>query len=223
MRGWLVTLAALAITADARAQDEKPQPKLLLGGSGESCRTSDDCAHELACVAGACGSRTAKPERPQSPVEHYRDLSFSLLSDAGASFTFQTGQDLLALNLGASLRVVVQGFVIGAQLSLVYEKATSGLAFEIGAIDPGITLGYAFRVSDRVALMPSAHALFFVPFTSTGTTSVIGEFTGEIAATCFVGMNGFIEPYIAAGDYQPFANGSAEFLFGIGYRLGVVF
>jgi hypothetical protein len=232
MKRWLVTLAAVAIAASARAQDEtqppppppETKPKLLLGGAGESCRTSDDCAGGLGCIAGACGSRAPKPEeKKQSPVEHYRTLSFSLLSDAGAAFSFQSGQDLAALDLGASLRIVVQGFVIGAQVSVVYEKATGGTAFEIGAVEPGIALGYAFPVSERVAITPSARALFFVPFTNTGTSANFGEFTGEVAATCFLGTNGFIEPYIAAGDYQLFSGGSAEFLFTFGYRLGVVF
>ena len=175
----------------------------------------------MPCIDGVCGPKSKEP----SPVDHYRTLSFSLLSDATGGVTVESsGQTVAALGLGASVRGVVQGVVIGAQLSVVYESlSTLGGSTSIGLVEPGASLGYAVGLSDHIVLTPAVRGLFALPFTSSLGTSSTMELTGEVSLAFFLGMNGFIEPYVAAGDYQDFAAGSGAFLFLAGYRLGVVF
>ena len=228
MKPWLAAVAVAWAPTIAYAQDDtKPPPTAkALGAPGESCRTSDDCNPELACIGGACGTRAivSASTPPESPVARYRRMSVSLLSDAGAGFTFESDVNVAALAFGVSARLVVRGFLVGAQLTVAYEKQTSSNAsLELGALEPGLTLGYVIPASDRVAVTPAVHVLSYVPFTPNSNVGSSMQLTGEVGVSIFLGHNGFLEPYLALGDYQQFSPGTAWFILSVGYRLGVVF
>ncbi len=184
------------------------------------------CALPCTALADDVAQRPPPPP-PNGPVERYRELSVSLtsgvdfLGTAGGpggwtGFYVPSGSNAVGVvGLGASARLVVQGVVIGAEMSVTFFDGANAALF------PGATLGYAIALTKRLALTPAFHAELGIP-TAKGAP-VIALLTGELALEIFLGDHGFIEPVIALGDLQNTGTGQPAFAFGVGYRLGVVF
>jgi len=186
--------------------------------------------HAAFALATLAAARPAAAD--ETPVARYRRLSVSMIMGmdlfatvAGpgggwTGFDSQLGSNPAAaiVGLGASVRVVARGLVMGAELGVEYLNAQSSPAT---VVFPGFTLGYAIPIVDRVAFTPAFHSGFVV--SSAAGSSVVAELLGEVGFEIFLGKHGFVEPVVSMGDYHNAANSADVFVFGVGYRLGVVF
>ncbi|MGO8993499.1 MAG: hypothetical protein ACLQVI_09220 [Polyangiaceae bacterium] len=169
----------------------------------------------------------------ESPVGSYRAESVSLTSGmdlvvpvgapsgwTGFSTRFGNSDTAGIVGIDANVRLVVSGVVLGAQLGVAfYDQIISDAIFV-----PGLSVGYAIPLSRKLALTPSLHSVFLL--STAGGASPDVQLTAEAALEWFLARQAFIEPVLAMGDYQDTGagrSGTATFIFGIGYRLGVVF
>jgi hypothetical protein len=185
-------------------------------------------------VANAAAADEAKPAATTTtPVEDYRAMSGGLVSgfDLMLPLGAPSGWTGLATQFGATKaagivgfnvagRFVIQGLVIGAQV---------GFSFFDGLISntiviPGVSVGYAIPLTGQLALTPAFRTVFLIPTAPNSSADL--QITGEVGLEYFFGKHGYMEPVIAMGDYQVTnlgTSGQATFIFGVGYRLGVVF
>lgn len=182
------------------------------------------------CAAAALAI-SAPASADQTPIDYYRTRSVSLtlgldyslggqLQWGGLATQFGTTGAAGIFGLGAAARVVVSGIVLGAELGVTYidKLVTSAVFF------PGFLVGYAAPLTDRVALTPAFHGDFLIS-TAPGS-SLLAQLTGELGLEVLLGKHGYIEPVLSMGALQNTGagkSGDATFVFGVGYRLGVVF
>jgi hypothetical protein len=174
------------------------------------------------------------------PVENYRRGSFAITSGmdlispfvgnnqgwngaikALGSNTNSTPHGVVGLGLNA--RGAVKGFVIGGQFGVTYFDGLSANPL----VTPGISFGYAIPMTDGVALTPSARAVAILDTGGGSNSQTLIQATGELAAEIFFGKHAFLEPVLSVGDFHGSGAGvesSSDILvYGVGYRLGLVF
>jgi hypothetical protein len=226
------------------AKPPEPQPAPKLGTMGESCRTNDDCEAELPCLEHVCGKKV-DATIGRSPVDRYREFSVSITSGMNLSLTSASNVVLFAntsafvgtsiqpeIALGVNARVVDNGIMFGLEFGVAYQSQTvvnletSATATQTSLL-PGFSLGYVIPISDRLAFTPSFHATFDIDIVGeegSSETLSFAQLSGELALEVFLGAHAFFEPLISAGDLQLLnSGGSGIFVFGFGYRLGIVF
>lgn len=173
-------------------------------------------------------SAVTKRAKAEVPTKHYTEGSVSLLSGTGLSLTggapygssgmaglVSAGSAAATLGLGADARFVYRHFLVDLGFGAALGVAGSGSGGTV--LVPSLGLGGASALGDTIAMSPMVRGT---------VTSILGSgaffsVVGEVPLTIFVGRNGFMEPYVAAGVLvvvgQPMFTGS------IGYRLGVTF
>jgi hypothetical protein len=134
-----------------------------------------------------------------------------VLSSAGivGAATGPYGQFAPLVNVGVDLRFCIRGFLLAPHFSL-------GLGGQYTTGGVGIGVGYAFALTERLALSPTVDLSYLVPDLGYSPFVVV---TGDLPLTIFIGQNGFMEPYLAVG----VGLGRGGILVGAGYRVGVTF
>ena len=119
-----------------------------------------------------------------------------------------------SFGLGATFRLVLNGIAAALELGGVVIADDRDAS---GAVVPGFGFGYAFDVSNYVAITPMVKGTIYIfPEQRTLTQVAI-----ELPFAIFVGDSGFLEPYGTMGIMM--REGEPAFAGGAGYRLGIMF
>ena len=169
---------------------------------------------------------TATPE----PAADYAHGSVSVLGSAslgvGLFGASQVGSafQAVALSGGVSVRLVTKrGFTLEPRLGADGMLATgTGGLYAVFAARAGLGVGWAFRVSERVALTPmlSYEAQVLGGGLAAGLAGLVHSGAAELPLTVFFGPRAFVEVYLRGGVVT--ALGDVAPAFGAGYRFGVV-